>query len=482
MKKLILSVVFVVMGFTLFAQQYGDTIHGKQPNYYYNFWYDDWRHSILPTDTVYLEWGQIVDSFYIADGGEHIAFHYGWITRKSVHQAFYKQGAAASCRLGDGGEITSSFYSPKPLKIVGLATNTKTCPNIETLTGEWYEPHDMPDSNEYFVLYDEINGVMVRKKALPWHIPENSRYMKLDLYYNTDYYYVDCENLKDTSRIIPWYEYYFDTAVYVCDSFFLGKTTYSYYNYLIHYFRTGIPSNAHTLTSIGYVKAGVSDPICPDFTLDYRCRKGVNINDNSQPWQDVAINYSILIYPIFEVACPESYGLRGRYISGGQYLLAWDTSRYQTSWEIAYAPEGTPVDDATIVGALSPQLQLNGLDSTQTYRVWLRSKCVYDTTYYSDWTDSILLSPGGPVAIDGLDALPDGVLLFPNPATNRVSVTSSSPIEEVTIFNLEGEQVLHHNGGKNPTVTLDLSFFSAGTYLAKIHTSQGSITRKLVVQ
>lgn len=484
MKKLILSIIFATMGLTLFAQQYGDTIQGKQPNYYYNFWYEDWRDSVLPTDTCYLEWGQIIDSVYMgSDGLEHMEYHYGWIKMESDHRIYMTVcGGTGDLRWGDGGEMTSGFYSSKPLKILGFATLTQTMPNPATPTGEWFEPHDMPDSNEYFVLYDEIAYNMVRKKAVPWHIPENSRFIKLGMHYNLSNHTLGCEDQQDTDIVFPWYEYYFDTAVYVCDNFFLGKTSYSYYNYYTHYFQTNVLTYPHTLTGLASIEAGHNDPLCPAILLDYRCRAGANINDNSHPWTTFSFPRSFLIYPIFEVACPEAYGLRETYASGGQHLLAWDTSRYQTSWEIAYAPEGTSVEDATIVGALSPQLQLNGLDSTLTYRVWLRSKCVYDTTFYSEWTDSILLSPSSPVAIANLDALSDGLIIAPNPATNKVNVTSSSPIDEVALFNLEGERVVRLNGTKSHTLTLDISALPAGTYLAKIHTPQGSFTKKLVVQ
>ena len=66
--------------------------------------------------------------------------------------------------------------------------------------------------------------------------------------------------------------------------------------------------------------------------------------------------------------------------------------------------------------------------------------------------------------------------LFPNPTSNSITVTSTTKIVSLELYNLLGKRVmLIKNKSK-----LDLSNFNSGLYLLKIQTEQGIITKKVI--
>ncbi|MGJ8743755.1 DM13 domain-containing protein [Polaribacter sp.] len=75
----------------------------------------------------------------------------------------------------------------------------------------------------------------------------------------------------------------------------------------------------------------------------------------------------------------------------------------------------------------------------------------------------------------------DKISLFPNPAKNKIQLTSLGNISaEIRIFNVLGKQVLHQP--KTTEQTIDISAFRKGIYLVKIDVDGKSKTQKLVIQ
>ncbi|MEM6376803.1 MAG: FG-GAP-like repeat-containing protein, partial [Bacteroidota bacterium] len=71
--------------------------------------------------------------------------------------------------------------------------------------------------------------------------------------------------------------------------------------------------------------------------------------------------------------------------------------------------------------------------------------------------------------------------ITPNPTEDRVSVTSSSLIESVELYNNLGQIVLKSKVNKEQ-IHLDLSSYTSGIYILKASTSSGSSTKKIVKQ
>jgi hypothetical protein len=70
--------------------------------------------------------------------------------------------------------------------------------------------------------------------------------------------------------------------------------------------------------------------------------------------------------------------------------------------------------------------------------------------------------------------------VFPNPANGEVTVTSTnSKINAVTVFSMKGEIVYSEKYG-NPKQTLNLNLSNSGTFLIRIETTRGVVSRKIV--
>jgi len=72
-------------------------------------------------------------------------------------------------------------------------------------------------------------------------------------------------------------------------------------------------------------------------------------------------------------------------------------------------------------------------------------------------------------------------LVFPNPATNSVTVQSSRIINSVQIINFVGQTVISANVNKDKT-NINTSNLSAGIYFLKVNTDSGSQNLKLIIK
>lgn len=73
------------------------------------------------------------------------------------------------------------------------------------------------------------------------------------------------------------------------------------------------------------------------------------------------------------------------------------------------------------------------------------------------------------------------VHLMPNPASERVTVTSSFGLRQVELYDAAGTRVLNQRL-TGYSASLDISALPSGTYLARIATPSGTVTKKLIVQ
>ena len=69
------------------------------------------------------------------------------------------------------------------------------------------------------------------------------------------------------------------------------------------------------------------------------------------------------------------------------------------------------------------------------------------------------------------------ISLYPNPVTDQFFVTSTSKIEMITVYSLDGAMVFNTNES-----VVDVSMLSQGVYLVEIETASQKITQKLIKQ
>ncbi len=193
----------------------------------------------------------------------------------------------------------------------------------------------------------------------------------------------------------------------------------------------------------------------------------------------------------------------------------------------AYFPESMTVSEDTIyVGYFIPQPEgpfvfYNGVMNLHTWPIStaclrpIYSISVGDVdssswgdylfmdTIGGDWISSDLFSPFGGGFNDLFDTYlfpiiapyspytpPQGVaenreevqvLLSPNPASHLAGVSASAVIERLEVYNTAGARV-YENEPRYIVATLDVSRWPSGVYLMEVHTTAGTVTKKLTVK
>jgi len=95
---------------------------------------------------------------------------------------------------------------------------------------------------------------------------------------------------------------------------------------------------------------------------------------------------------------------------------------------------------------------------------------VYTWNFYID-------SCSATMAVNDLEN-DNSLILYPNPATNKVSITSSKEFRSVKVYNLLSELVMEENVKPSKEIELDVSGLPSGIYLVNVD----GVVRKMVVE
>ena len=74
------------------------------------------------------------------------------------------------------------------------------------------------------------------------------------------------------------------------------------------------------------------------------------------------------------------------------------------------------------------------------------------------------------------------ISLYPNPASNRVNVTSTHKMTRVTVTNYVGQVVYVEDVNDATRVELNTNSYQAGVYLVKIETESGVVTKRVIIR
>ena len=82
--------------------------------------------------------------------------------------------------------------------------------------------------------------------------------------------------------------------------------------------------------------------------------------------------------------------------------------------------------------------------------------------------------------VNDLSIQDNSVQVFPNPATERITVRSSSEIKRISIYNYAGQAVLNETVNQQEK-SIKINDFQKGLYVIKVTTATGEFTSKLSV-
>ncbi len=210
-----------------------------------------------------------------------------------------------------------------------------------------------------------------------------------------------------------------------------------------------------------------------------------------EKWGNYPSHEFFLIVPILRTfdtvwtvdtpACTPVYDLTIMSRYGNTVSLRWRHDGSHDEWQVSYGPQGTPPDDGTWVESHS-----NIWRFTDTLGIpmvaYVRTVCrELDTLRYSEWSDPVewQVFPDG---FDPIDRETDGLVsIRPNPSTDMVTVASEYEMFGIEVFTSAGGKLLDLAAGRH-SASFSVREWAEGVYLVVVHTAQGDISKKLVVE
>lgn len=338
-----------------------------------------------------------------------------------------------------------------PLKVIGVAS---TVARLYSQTNTPYEDIDTSiDGTLYYVLFDATAGGLVEKARVCWtndYLTHPKRYMELPRRGGA----ASCDQMIDFTAVVPLREYYFDSAITVTDSFYLGCATtdptvtdFNSFSYIASHMW-----DYYTYSSMeadGTYKDCAID--MPEFTYYDSSRL-----DNT--WHYFTHRRFLLVFPIIEmdtfcitpeepyVASMDRLAVRVEWVDTNN--LRWEVSRT--------APFGDP-DNGLITPTTVPYIEYTDINNDSAYHVYVRGYCETGIfAGWSDWSTPCVINSVSPVDITTIETA--DVVLYPNPATHQVTIKCAEVISEAWLTDLTGRRELVRLTAEAPgRYTLDLS-------------------------
>lgn len=212
------------------------------------------------------------------------------------------------------------------------------------------------------------------------------------------------------------------------------------------------------------------------------------IDEDSRP-ANRSYRYKISATDIYEIETEESDIHKTMHLTisqgiGNSWNLVWteyegaDYSSYQIY-------RGTSYDNVELIDQMPAggNTTYTDYDVDQT-TVYYQVAIVKDEPCYTAKSSSIIRSnvaTNGTIGIQTVVANDVSVEVYPNPAQDKVTVTSDNNVEKVEIMDISGRTVQTFYGGSN-VLQIPLTDISSGTYMLQVITSEGVSVKKLIVK
>ena len=364
-----------------------------------------------------------------------------------------------------------------PLRVIGVASTVARLDR--TIMQE--DLDTSIDGTLYYVLLDATAGGPVELTRVCWtddYLTHPKRYMELPRRGGA----ASCDEMLDFTAIVPLREYYFDSAITVTDSFYLGCATtdptvtdFNSFSY--------IASHMWDYCAYAVSPDGTPNPSLkpcemevPEFTYYDSSRL-----DNQ--WHYYTHKRFQLIFPIIEVdtfcVTPEEPYLASR--DSLVVRVEWlDTTNLR--WEVSRTAPGGDPEIGLITPTANPYIEYSDIDNDSAYHVYVRGYC--DKGIWSGWSDwstpcliDTIPTPAGITTIETAD-----FMLSPNPAKGVVTLKCPETIQgSVEIVDMQGK-CWSRKAVAGDFMEFDVSALPTGTYLVCVTTEKGTTTKKLSIE
>ncbi len=156
--------------------------------------------------------------------------------------------------------------------------------------------------------------------------------------------------------------------------------------------------------------------------------------------------------------------------------ISW-TSTGASKYEVDYGDQGHTDGNGTIVETTTNSVTINGLESESTYDIYVRQYCT--ETLASQWSSMLRITTTAEQGIDDVESA--RVTLYPNPASQMVTIGGIEGEATVSIVDMNGREVYSTNSASE-SLTLDLTGYAKGAYFVRITGERTQAIRKLIVK
>ena len=362
------------------------------------------------------------------------------------------------------------------LKIIGVAS---TVARLDR-TNMQEDLDTSIDGTLYYVLLDATAGGPVELARVCWtddYSTHPKRYMELPLKTGL------CSQMEDHDTIVSLREYYFDSAITVTDSFYLGCATtdptvtdFDGFSY--------IASHMWDYCTYSSAEANGTYKECATEMPEFIYYDSSRLDNN---WHHFTHKRFQLIFPIIELdtfcVTPEEPYLASR--DSLVVRVEWlDTSNLR--WEVSRTTPGGDPDTGLITPTTNPYIEYTDIDNDSAYHVYVRGYC--ETAIWEGWSDwstpclidSIPTPPVPPVGIAAVEST--GFVLSPNPTKGMVTLKCTEPMHgSAEIIDMQGK-VWSKKVLAGHLTEFDVSALPVGAYLVRITTDKGTTTKKLSIE
>ncbi len=406
------------------------------------------------------------------------------------------------------GVTLMPYFTATPIKVLGIA-GVKPY----SILGANPDHYQTPILPEYYYLFDDGTGYGQSTpyflKRIQWDYESPHRCLKMPMN-SAGIHFIQqdsCCVFSTEDLFLELYEFYFDSSITLTDTFYVG---WSFHNNDVTR-RTIEDMFILTETRYPSITTRYHTPCFEDdtsynggtacyFPIFYylSCMDSSIAEDPSNPslqWTPLRTQEFILIYPIIEIdttippayMCDPVQNVQATADGDSCAIVTWDDFYHYTYCDVQYyavEDSGSTVQTQTVSG--TNLLRICGLDSTKTYAVRVRAYCDTSKTQ-TDWSPWVTFTlphteePPVEGIADGESMLSFYTHLMPNPAADRVTVTSSFGLTRIEVYNLQGLLVYSEPAGFTST-TVDLRGWASGQYIMMVHTPRGVTAKKLTVR
>ena len=365
-----------------------------------------------------------------------------------------------------------------PLKVIGIAS-TLARMNSQPPTPPYEDLDTNIEPAMDYILYDATASGLVEKARVCWtndYMTHPKRYLELPMEMGS------CSEMSDQTTIVSLREYYFDSAITVTDSFYVGCIIkpISIYDGDPNAYETFVYAAFHHWYFCSYgVQERNTDKDCavhiPDFTY---------YDSLYDDWVYTTRNRFQLIFPIIEVdtfcVTPDEPQVADR--DSLRVRVEW-TDSSNLSWEVSRTAPGGDPNTGSITPTTVPYIEYTDIDNDSAYHVYVRGYCE-TLSSWSDWStpcfiDSIPTPTTPPTPPEGITTIETAdFTLSLNPTSMTVTVETNQP-STLTLTDATGHDCGQWKVGNGKT-TLDISSLPAGVYFVRLSTS--FTMRKLIIQ